>query len=84
MFRSSKHIYAQIVDDTKSKTLVSSSDLKLNNGSKREKSFQVGRQLAKEALKHKIKSVVFDRGGFIYHGRVKELAKGLREGGLKF
>ncbi len=83
VFRSSQHIYAQIIDDLKSQTLVSESDLKLK-GSKKEKAFEVGKKLAEKALKIKISTVVFDRGGFLYHGRVEELAKGAREGGLKF
>lgn len=83
VFRSSQHIYAQIIDDLKSQTLVSESDLKLK-GSKKEKAFEVGKKLAEKALKLKINTVVFDRGGFLYHGRVEELAKGAREGGLKF
>lgn len=84
VFRSLSHIYAQIIDDSKSQTLISSSDVKLNKGSKREKAYQVGKELAEKAKKLKIKDVVFDRGGYLYHGRVAELARGAREGGLKF
>lgn len=84
VFRSLSHIYAQIIDDSQNQTLVSSSDVKLNKGSKKEKAYQVGKKLAEKALKHKIKGVVFDRGGYLYHGRVAELARGAREGGLKF
>ncbi|MCR4305498.1 MAG: 50S ribosomal protein L18 [Candidatus Daviesbacteria bacterium] len=83
VFRSSQHIYAQIIDDSQNKTLVSASDLK-ETGTKREKALKVGKSLAEKALKHKIKAVVFDRGGFLYQGRVAELAKGAREGGLQF
>lgn len=84
VFRSGKHIYAQIIDDTKQKTLVFASSLKVEKGQKREKAYNVGKDLAKKALKLKIKKVVFDRGGFLYHGRVMELGKGAREGGLEF
>lgn len=84
VFRSLSHIYAQIIDDGRSQTLVSSSDRKLSKGLKKEKAYQVGKELAEKAKKLKIKNVVFDRGGFLYHGRVAELARGAREGGLKF
>ena len=83
VFRSSQHIYAQIIDDEKGKTLVSASDLK-ETGKKMERAYKVGNDLAKDAIKSKITTVVFDRGGFLYHGRVDALAKGAREGGLKF
>lgn len=85
IFRSGKHIYGQIIDDSASKTLVAVSDLKLaKKGTKSEISYQVGQTLAAAALKKGIKEVVFDRGGFLYHGRVEKLATGAREGGLKF
>ena len=84
VFRSSQHIYAQLIDDTKSQTLSSSADLNVNKGTKIEKSFQVGKLIAQTAFKKSIKTVVFDRGGFLYHGRVKALADGARYGGLKF
>lgn len=85
VFRSSKYIYGQIINDTEGKTLVSESDLKLKKeGSKMEQAYQVGKSLAQKALKKNIEGVVFDRGGFLYHGRVKKLADGAREGGLKF
>ena len=84
VFRSSKHIYAQIIDDSLHKTLASASDVKLTEGTKKEKAFTIGKALAEKAIKLKIKSVVFDRGGFLYHGRISEIAKGAREGGLKF
>ncbi len=95
VFRSSQHIYAQIIDDSEGKTLVSLSDSKETGtkgasgtkgafGTKREKAFKVGKDLAAKAIKNKIITVVFDRGGFLYQGRIAELAKGAREGGLKF
>lgn len=83
VFRSAKHIYAQIIDDSAGKTLVFVSDKK-ETGKNMEKAYMVGKILAEKALKEKIKEVVFDRGGFLYHGRVEALAKGAREGGLKF
>jgi large subunit ribosomal protein L18 len=83
VFRSSKHIYAQLVDDQGGQTLAAASDLKLT-GSSMEKAKQVGEMLAQIALKKKLPVVVFDRGGYKYHGRVKALADGAREGGLKF
>ncbi len=83
VFRSGAHIYAQIIDDSTKKTLVAASDLKLK-GTKTEKATLVGEALAKSALKKKINKVVFDRGGFLYHGRVAALAAGARKGGLRF
>lgn len=83
VFRSAKHIYAQIIDDSAGKSLVSTTDFK-EAGSKKEKAYILGKKLAEKALKRKIKAVVFDRGGFKFQGRVAELAKGVREGGLKF
>ena len=83
VFRSDQHIYAQIIDDSVSQTLVSASDIG-EKGLKKEKAYQVGLKLAQIALKKKINNVVFDRGGFLYQGRVEQLAKGAREGGLKF
>ncbi|KKS71321.1 MAG: 50S ribosomal protein L18 [Candidatus Daviesbacteria bacterium GW2011_GWA2_42_7] len=85
VFRSGKHIYAQVIDDTIGKTLVFASDLKLKKlGVKKDQGFEVGKILAAEAVKKGITTVVFDRGGFLYHGRVERLAAGAREGGLKF
>lgn len=84
IFRSNKHIFAQVIDDSLSKTLISASDAKIGKLPKREKAYEVGRSIAQKALKNKIKSVVFDRGGFLYHGRISEFAKGAREGGLEF
>jgi large subunit ribosomal protein L18 len=84
IFRSTQHIYAQIIDDLENKTLAAESDLKVKSGNKSERATQVGEALAKKALGKKISKVVFDRGGFLYHGRVKALAEGLRKGGLEF
>ena len=86
VFRSDRHIYAQIIDDVKGVTLVSASTLKDVDGygGNKEAAKQLGIVIAKKALEAKIENVVFDRGGYLYHGRVKELAEGAREGGLKF
>lgn len=86
VFRSNSHIHCQIIDDVKGNTLVacSSLDMKLENGGNVEAAKQVGTELAKRALKAKIEKVVFDRGGYLYHGRVKALAEAAREAGLKF
>ena len=86
VFRSNSNISAQIIDDTKGVTLVSSSStsLKLENGSNIEAASKVGEDIAKKALASNIETVVFDRGGYVYHGVVKELAEAAREGGLKF
>lgn len=87
VFRSNTHIYGQIIDDEKGKTLVASSDLKIKKVDKMTKvqiAENVGVDLAKKAIAKKIKAVVFDRNGFKYHGRIKELAEGARKGGLKF
>lgn len=84
VFRSSQHIYAQIIDDMKHQTLVSESDLKVKSGTKKEKALTVGENLAKKAAAKKITSVVFDRGGFKYHGRIAAVAEGARKGGLQF
>lgn len=85
VFRSNKFIYAQIIDDEKGKTLVGVSEKRiLEKKTKTEKAKLLGLLLAKKAAKRKINSVVFDRGSFKYHGRVKALVLGAREGGLKF
>lgn len=85
VFRSSQHIYAQLVDDDNAKVLVQVSDVKVKaKGTKVNKSMEVGKLIAKEAIAKKIESVVFDRGGNVYHGRIKAVADGAREGGLKF
>lgn len=87
VFRSNSEIYAQIIDDIKGVTLVAASsrdkDLKAS-GTKTEKAKQVGEAIAKKALAAGIETISFDRGGYLYHGRVKSLAEGAREGGLKF
>ena len=86
VFRSNSNIFAQIIDDTKGITLASASSvsLKLKNGSNIEAAKKVGEEIAKEAAKAKLKTVVFDRGGYNYHGRVKALAEAAREKGLEF
>lgn len=88
VFRSNKQIYAQLIDDTQGQTLASCSsrqkDLNLQPLSKIEQSREVGKKLAEAAKNKGIEKVVFDRGGFRYHGRVKALAEGAREGGLNF
>ena len=88
VFRSAKHISVQIIDDEKGVTLVSCSsmdkDLKIANGGNIEAATKVGELLAKKAKKAKISKVVFDRGGYLYHGRVKALAEAARENGLEF
>ena len=87
VFRSSKHIYAQIIDDASGKTLVSASTVEKDfdgYGGNKEAAKKVGQRVAEKALAAGITNVVFDRGGYVYHGRVKELAEGAREGGLKF
>lgn len=84
VFRSNKHIFAQIIDDKVGKTLVSAADLKMDQVEKSKKAYEVGKKLAEKALKLKIRKIVFDRGGFLYHGRIAELARGVREGGLEF
>lgn len=86
VFRSNAHIHAQIVDDTKGHTLAAASsvDMKLENGGNIEAAKKVGAELAKRALEKDIKKVVFDRGGYLYTGRVQALADAAREGGLEF
>lgn len=90
VYRSTKHIYAQLIDDVKGVTLASASSVdkdlkeKLGHGGNIESAKAVGEAIAKKALKAKIKDVVFDRGGFLYHGRIAALADAAREAGLKF
>lgn len=88
VFRSAKHIYAQIIDDVAGNTLAAAStldaSLKENYGGNKEAAAAVGKIIAEKALKKGIKQVVFDRGGMVYHGRVKALADGAREAGLDF
>ncbi len=90
VFRSSKHIRAQVVDDSINHTITSASSLTkeirdaFKAGSDRKAAFAVGELIAKRAKEKGVESVVFDRGGYLFHGRVKELAAGARKGGLKF
>jgi large subunit ribosomal protein L18 len=90
VFRSSKHIYAQLIDDARAATLVAASSLEkglkssLKTGADKAAATAVGKLLAERAVKAGIKDVVFDRGGYRYHGRIKALADGAREGGLSF
>ena len=83
VFRSDKHIYAQLVNDTTQRTIVTVSD-KGFTGKKSEKSVEVGKMIAEKAKAAGISKVVFDRAGYQYHGRVKAVADGAREGGLEF
>jgi len=90
VFRSSKHIYAQVIDDLKGETLASASSLEKtmreagNTGANIEAAKAVGKLLAERAVQNGVKEVVFDRGGYLYHGRVKALADAARESGLSF
>jgi large subunit ribosomal protein L18 len=87
VFKSARHIYAQIVDDTTGTTLVSASSIKLGtkvDGGKKSKAKEVGKLLAESAKQKGISKVAFDRGGYLYHGRVAALADGARENGLEF
>ncbi len=87
VFRSNSNIYAQLIDDVKGVTLVSASSVEKDFGEtkgNKEEARKVGQLIAKRAIEKNITEVVFDRGGYVYHGRVKELAEGAREGGLKF
>ena len=90
VFRSSKHIYAQVIDDLKGETLASASSLEKNmrdggkTGADMDAAIAVGKLVAERAVKNGVKEVVFDRGQYLYHGRVKALADAAREGGLSF
>jgi large subunit ribosomal protein L18 len=87
VFRSNRGVEAQLVDDAEGRTLAAAShrDLKKSfKGTKTEQAAEVGKILAEKAKKADVESVVFDRGGYLYHGRVKALAEGAREGGLRF
>ena len=88
VYRSLSHIYAQVIDDVSGKTLAAAStlspELKDGKGKKKELAKQVGKLVAKKCQEAKIAAVVFDRNGFMYHGRVAAVAEGAREGGLKF
>ena len=85
VFRSNKQIYAQVIDDLTGKTLVAASSLGLKEkAAKREIAAKVGELVAQKALEAGVQQVVFDRNGYLYHGRIKELADAARKGGLKF
>jgi len=90
VYRSLSHIYVQIIDDTKGHTLVSASSLelvkqnKISYGGNKKAAYEVGKLIAEKALKKGINKVVFDRGGYLYHGRVAALARGARDGKLEF
>ncbi len=85
VFRSNKQIYAQVIDDTTGKTLASASSLKMEvSAPKKEVAIKVGEQIAKVSLEAGVQTVVFDRNGYLYHGRVKQLADAARNSGLKF
>jgi large subunit ribosomal protein L18 len=84
VFRSNKQIYVQIINDLTGKTLASASSLGMETMPKKEQAAKVGEIVAKKALEAGIEKVVFDRNGYLYHGRVKELADAARKGGLKF
>jgi len=88
VFRSNKEIYAQLIDDVAGVTLTAASsrdkDIDATSGNKTEVAKLVGISVAKKALKAGVESITFDRGGYLYHGRIKSLAEGAREGGLKF
>lgn len=85
VFRSNKQIYAQVIDDLTGKTLATASSLKLTDKApKKEIAAKVGEMVAKSAQEAGITTVVFDRNGYLYHGRIKELADAARKGGLKF
>lgn len=85
VFRSNKQIYAQVIDDTTGRTLAAASSLKIEeSASKKELAAKVGEQIAKSAQEAGVQVVVFDRNGYLYHGRIKELADAARNGGLKF
>ena len=84
VFRSLKHIYAQLVDDTANKTLATVSDLGIEQGKKGERAAEVGKLIAERAKSAGVTRVVFDRAGYRYHGRVQAVADGARKGGLEF
>src|ERR1035437_3213755 len=90
VFRSSKHIYAQVIDDIKGCTVAAASSLskeldgQFKTGANKAAARAVGKLIAQKAKEKSVTKVVFDRGGYVYHGRIKELADGAREGGLKF
>lgn len=84
VYRSLNHIYAQVIDDQKGETLVSASTIKMKTGGNVAAAKEIGKTIAELAVAKGIKKVVFDRGGFLYHGRIKALADAAREAGLEF
>ena len=84
VYRSLNHIYAQVIDDQKGETLVSASSVKLKTGGNVAAAKEIGKAIAEKAVEKGIKKVVFDRGGYLYHGRIKALADAAREAGLEF
>jgi large subunit ribosomal protein L18 len=87
VFRSNKHVYAQLIDDTKKQTLTGASETELKltaKANKSDRAKEIGLLIAKKAATKKVTAVVFDKGSYKYHGRVKAVAEGAREGGLKF
>ena len=85
VFKSNLHTYAQLIDDGKNKVLAFASDKEAKKGKNpQEKAFEIGKLIAEKAKEKKISKAVFDRGGYLYHGKVKALAEGAREGGLEF
>ncbi|MBU1018356.1 MAG: 50S ribosomal protein L18 [Patescibacteria group bacterium] len=84
VFRSINSTYAQLIDDEKGTTICAASDLKIKKGTKLEKATETGKAIGKIALEKKIEECVFDRNGYKYHGRIKAIADGAREAGLKF
>jgi large subunit ribosomal protein L18 len=84
IYRSLNHIYAQVIDDQKGETLVAASSIKLKSGGNVAAAKEIGKTVAELAVKQGIKKVVFDRGGYLYHGRIKALADAAREAGLEF
>jgi large subunit ribosomal protein L18 len=84
VFRSNKAIYVQLIDDTKGATILSGSSSGIDKGTKSEIAREVGKAIAEKATANGIESVKFDRNGYLYHGRIKNLAEGARDGGLKF
>lgn len=84
VYKSLGNNYAQIIDDSTGKVIVAANDLKSKKGTKTESAKQVGLEIAKAAKAAKVENVVFDRNGFLYHGRIKAIADGAREGGLQF
>jgi large subunit ribosomal protein L18 len=84
VYRSLNHIYAQVIDDQKGETLVSASSIKMKTGGNLASAKEIGKAVAEKAVAQGIKKVVFDRGGYLYHGRIKALADAAREAGLEF